>query len=499
MSAAARRVHGDGGVFYAGAWVDIEDLGAKQWCPSVAASDATRIPPPAPLHEGYDADVLIVGAGCVGAAIARELSKTTARVVLMDASDDVTQGATKGNSGIVHAGFDDAPGSVRAELCWQGNQLFTQLDRELRFGLQRNGSLVVARGAEDEAVLRELLARGAKNGVQRLRIVGREELRAMEPHIAADATAALFSPDAATLTPYEFTIALAENAVDNGVELRLNSRLEALAPLPGGGFTAAVREGGRPSLRAARRRRAPPAALALAATGACLALLGVAALLRPALLAGVLPAAGGGGWSPPWLLLPRGAPAVPFASILLSLGCLGASAYFLGRGGAGARRAGAAPRGAYTLRARYVVNAAGEGSGDVARLLGDDSFSIKPRIGEYLLLNKEQGHKVRPGRLARAHRRHPPSPTPPPLTHPPPRAAARRQPRHRRPTTFCSPRPPRWARACSCKRRCGATSSWAPPPRTCRTPPRRGAARRRLAPPSSRAAATWCPPLTPPR
>jgi glycerol-3-phosphate dehydrogenase len=97
--------------------------------------------------------------------VARLLSAHALGVVLLEASDDVTQGATKGNSGIVHAGFDDAPGSVRARHCWRGNQAFTALDAELRFGLQRNGSLVVARGAEDEATLQRLLERGAANGV----------------------------------------------------------------------------------------------------------------------------------------------------------------------------------------------------------------------------------------------------------------------------------------------------------------------------------------------
>ena len=174
--AAPRRVHGDGGVYYAGAWTDIEDLAASGWaCKPAAASGATRQPPPRPLSPGYDADVLIIGAGCIGAAIARELSRTAARVVLLDAAEDVTQGATKGNSGIVHSGYDDAPGSLRAQLCWPGNQLFTQLDKELRFGLQRNGSLVVARAGE-EAALEELVKRGAANGVQGLRIIDQAEV-----------------------------------------------------------------------------------------------------------------------------------------------------------------------------------------------------------------------------------------------------------------------------------------------------------------------------------
>lgn len=130
-------------------------------------------------------------------------------------------GATKGNSGIVHAGYDDKPGSVRARFCWPGNQMFPQLDRELHFGYQRNGSLVLARGPEEEEVLEELLQRGLTNGVKNLRIVRGEELFAMEPHIGPDNTAALHAPDAGNLIPYEFAIALAENAVDNGVELRI--------------------------------------------------------------------------------------------------------------------------------------------------------------------------------------------------------------------------------------------------------------------------------------
>ena len=83
------------------------------------------------------------------------------------------------------------------------------------------GSLVVAKGAQDEATLRELLERGKQNSVRNLRIVEKEELRTMEPTIHPDATAALWSPDAGTVVPYEYAIALAENAVDNGVEIRI--------------------------------------------------------------------------------------------------------------------------------------------------------------------------------------------------------------------------------------------------------------------------------------
>lgn len=126
-------------------------------------------------------DVVVVGAGCIGGAIARELSRYDLRVLLLESADDVSQGATKGNSGIVHAGYDDAPGSMHARYCWPGNQMFPQLDRELRFGYQLNGSLVVATDEGERKVLDELMERGRKNGVERLRIVGREELFEMEP------------------------------------------------------------------------------------------------------------------------------------------------------------------------------------------------------------------------------------------------------------------------------------------------------------------------------
>ena len=111
------------------------------------------------LCEVYD--VVIIGAGCIGGCIARTLSKYKLNICVMEMSDDVTQGATKGNSGIVHAGFDDTPGSVRAKFCPKGNAMFPELDRELRFGYQRNGSLVVARGAEDE--VQQMMHEGADN------------------------------------------------------------------------------------------------------------------------------------------------------------------------------------------------------------------------------------------------------------------------------------------------------------------------------------------------
>ncbi len=144
----------------------------------------------------------------IGASIARELSRYTLKTILLERDDDVTQGATKGNSGIIHAGYDDKPGSVRSQFCWNGNQMFPQLDRELKFGYLQNGSLVIARSQTDYAHLKQLYERGQMNGVKNLRIIEKDELQRMEPFLSKDCIAGLYSPDAGTVTPYEFTIAL---------------------------------------------------------------------------------------------------------------------------------------------------------------------------------------------------------------------------------------------------------------------------------------------------
>jgi len=163
-------------------------------------------------------DVLIVGAGVVGCSIARELARFRLQTVVLEKSCDVAEGATKSNSAIVHAGFDAKPGSHKARFNVRGNALFEPLCRELGVPFQRNGSLVVAFAADDVAKLDELKARGGANGVPGLRIVGREELVALEPNIGREACAALVAPTGGICCPYELTFRLAQNAASNGVE-----------------------------------------------------------------------------------------------------------------------------------------------------------------------------------------------------------------------------------------------------------------------------------------
>ena len=236
----SKDVHGEKGLYCGGGFVPIEECAALYENPSGAkfrqrtasssssssssSTSSSSSSSSSSLTDAQVFDVVIVGGGCVGGAVARELSKYNCSTLLVEAADDVTQGATKGNSGIVHAGFDDEPGTNRAKHCRPGNEMFEQLDRELHFGYVKNGSLVVARGADEEKILDELLERGHVNGVKRLRIVRGAELFELEPNLDRACTAALLASDCGSVTPYEFTIALVENAVDNGVKLMLNTQ-----------------------------------------------------------------------------------------------------------------------------------------------------------------------------------------------------------------------------------------------------------------------------------
>ena len=163
-------------------------------------------------------DVIVIGAGVTGCAIAMELSKYDLRTAVLERREDVCTGASKANSAIVHAGYDPVPGTLMARFNVRGCQLLEGLSKELDIPYRRCGSLVLCFDEADRPKLTELLERGAENGVEGLRIVERDELRDMEPNISPDAVAALFAPTGAIICPFELTAAMAENAVRNGAE-----------------------------------------------------------------------------------------------------------------------------------------------------------------------------------------------------------------------------------------------------------------------------------------
>ena len=170
-------------------------------------------------------DILIIGAGVTGACIARELSKYDLDILVLEKNNDVADETTKANSAIIHAGFDAKEGTLMAKLNVLGNSMFDKLSEELDFPFKRNGSLVLAFSDEDMESIENLKNRGGKNGVPELSILSREETLKLEPNLSKDIKGALLAKTGSIVGPWEMTIALFENAVDNGVTLLLDNEV----------------------------------------------------------------------------------------------------------------------------------------------------------------------------------------------------------------------------------------------------------------------------------
>lgn len=230
-------------------------------------------------------DVVVIGAGVVGCAIARQLSKYKIRVAVLEAGTDVALGASRANSAIVHAGYDCVPGSNMARVNVAGNAAFDQWCRDLDVPLMRIGSLVLAFSNDDMQQVRALYESGVKNGVPDMEILTKEQAQQKQPGLSDEVVGALWAPTGAITCPYELTIACAENAHDNGVEFYFDFLVESITTL-------------------------------------------------------------------------RDAVEVESDKNVL-------------------------------FRSRYVVNAAGLHADDISRMMGDDSFSIRGRKGEYMLLDRD--------------------------------------------------------------------------------------------------------------
>ena len=234
-------------------------------------------------------DFAVIGAGVVGGMVARELTKYTDSVCILERKSDVAMGATRANSAIVHAGFDAAAGSLKARLNVRGSEMMENTCSELGVKYKRNGSLVVGFNAEDEHTLIQLCERGKQNGVDGVRVIYREEILSLEPNIGDGVTVALYAPTGAIVCPYELCMASVGNAMDNGAELKLGFDVVAIEKTDGG--------------------------------------------YR--------------------VISPEG-----------------------------------------EVEAKWVINCAGLYSDEVAAMVGDNSFSIRPRRGEYMLLDREVGAHI---------------------------------------------------------------------------------------------------------
>lgn len=234
-------------------------------------------------------DVAVIGAGVVGALIARNLAKYEVKICLIEKENDVAMGATCANSAIVHAGFDAETGSLKARLNVRGSEMMENIAKELGVKYKRNGSLVIGFNDEDKRALEKLFKRGKENGVQGLEIIESDRLKIFEPDLSEEVVCALYAPTGAIICPYELTIAAVGNAMDNGADLKRNFEV-----------TGIKRKNNFYEISSASE----------------------------------------------------------------------------------------------TVSARFVINAAGIYSDRIAKMIGDNSFSVHPRMGEYILLDKECGSMV---------------------------------------------------------------------------------------------------------
>jgi len=234
-------------------------------------------------------NVAIIGAGVIGGMVARELSRYDVSVCLLERGNDVALGSSKANSGIIHGGFDPEPGTLKAKLNSIGVEKLFAAAKELNVPHKRNGSFVCAFSEDEIPAVEALYHRGIENGISGMRLLSRDEARALEPNLSEKVVRVLHVPSAGIICPYELTVAAVGNAMDNGVTLLRNFEVASITK--GQGYTVTSKNGD-------------------------------------------------------------------------------------------------------SITCDYVVNCAGGYSDKIAAMVGDASFTILPRAGEYMLLDKAEGARV---------------------------------------------------------------------------------------------------------
>lgn len=181
-------------------------------------------------------DVAIIGAGIVGSAIARRLSNYNLKIVVLEKGLEVCQGTTKANSAIVHGGFDAKEGSLKAKLNVLGCKMYPSICEELSVEYKNNGSLVLAFNENDMKHIHELYERGLNNGANELEIIDGVKVKEIEPNVSKAVVGALWCKSSGIVCPFNFNIALMENAITNGVELKLESEVINIKKIEGNHF-----------------------------------------------------------------------------------------------------------------------------------------------------------------------------------------------------------------------------------------------------------------------
>ncbi len=177
-------------------------------------------------------DVIVIGAGVAGTFVARELSAYKLKVLVIDKENDVGNKTTSANSAIIHAGYDAKAGKKKGLFNSAGNKMYPKICEDLDVEFRMCGSLVIGFGEEDDESIKNLYENGLKNDVREMKILTGEEVLAMEPNLNTGITSALYAGTAGIISPFELAVALAENAVDNGVELLLETMVKDIKTYP---------------------------------------------------------------------------------------------------------------------------------------------------------------------------------------------------------------------------------------------------------------------------
>jgi len=173
-------------------------------------------------------DIVIIGAGVVGSSIARTLSKYDLKIAVLEKEADVSLGASKANSGIVHGGYAGKAGTLKGKLCIRGNEMFEELDADLNFGFKRTGGLIIGFNDQDKKTLEAQYNNGIKVGQNDFEWLDKDGLLDLEPNLNKEVTIGLHVPSIGITSPYEMTIALIENAIENGVDLLTNHEVDSI-------------------------------------------------------------------------------------------------------------------------------------------------------------------------------------------------------------------------------------------------------------------------------
>jgi glycerol-3-phosphate dehydrogenase len=179
-------------------------------------------------------DSIVIGGGLLGCFALRSLARYRVRAALFETREDICTGISRANTAIVYAGYDNKPGSLKSAMCVSASQSFQKLCRELGVRYSPCGSLMICFGERGERVLQRKFGNGKSNGVRGLALLSREQVLELEPNLRSDVYSGLYAPDSGTVIPWELGQAAAENALNNGGEILLNSRVAGIQRADGG-------------------------------------------------------------------------------------------------------------------------------------------------------------------------------------------------------------------------------------------------------------------------